>query len=233
MAQQLPLDWPAPVAQGAADFFVSGANRAAFEMVSGTTPWPGGKLVLVGPAGAGKSHLARVWSDRTGAEVIAAPALGPASPPPDVPRLVVEDCDRLPPEAETWLFHAHNSLAEAGGHLLLTARSAPSRWPLTLPDLATRMQAATLARIDDPDDDLLAAVLCKHFTDRQIDPDPAVLRYLVRRMERSFRTALRLVDLLDREALARRRPVTRRMAGEILDREGLGDGGDDPERPED
>lgn len=217
MAQQLPLDWPAPVAQGAADFFVSGANRAAFELVTGTTPWPGGKLVLTGPAGAGKSHLARVWSHRSGAAVIDARALGAESPPPAVPRLVVEDCDRLPPEAQTWLFHAHNSLAEAGGHLLLTARSAPSRWPLTLPDLATRMQAATVARIEDPDDDLLAAVLCKHFGDRQIDPDPAVLRYLVRRMDRSFAAAAETVRRLDRASLALKRPITTHLARALLD----------------
>ena len=217
MAEQLPLTLPPRVALGARDFFVSDANRAAFEMVTGSAPWPLGKLVLAGPAGAGKSHLAQVWADQAGARIISAPGLAPDTPLPQADRIVVEDADRLPQEAQSWLFHAHNALLERGGQLLLTARSAPSRWPLTLPDLATRMAGTTLVSIDDPDDALLAAVLTKHFADRQIPLDRKVLDYITLRMDRSFAAAAALVDRLDRLSLSQKRRITVPLAAQLFD----------------
>ena len=215
MARQLSFDWPPGIALAREDFFVAPANENAFAMIGDPGRWPLGKLALVGPEGAGKSHLARVFAADTGAEILDATRLRPG-PPPTRPT-VIEDADRLPEAAEEPLFHLHNNLAASGLPLLLTARTPPARWRIRLPDLASRMQATTPVAIADPGDDLLRAVLMKHFADRQIAPSSALIDWLVSRIERSFAAAADIVARLDREALAQRRPLGRRLAADLLD----------------
>lgn len=219
MAEQLHFDLPARVAMGAEDYLVSEANRAAFEQVMSEAAWADGRLALTGPEGSGKSHLARIWAARARAQVHAAGGLRPDTPlPAPGSRVVVEDVDRIASAAEEYLFHLHNHLSRTGGALLVTGRGAPARWPIRLPDLASRLQAMPVARIDDPDDDLLRAVLLKHFADRQLNADPGLVDWLLRRMERSFAAAADLVAELDSRSLAQGRVINRSLARAILDK---------------
>jgi chromosomal replication initiation ATPase DnaA len=221
VTRQLTFDLPNAEAMTRADFFVSPSNALALQTVDGWEGWPGRKLVLVGPEGSGKSHLVQIWAALAGAEVIAAGALATADLAALAGRAVaVEDADRLQ-GAEAQLFHLHN-LVTTGGHLLLTARTPPRDWGLTLPDLASRMQAAQVARIEAPDDALLSAVLVKLFADRQVAVAANLIPFLVSRMPRSVGAARALVAALDARALAQGRPITRALAGEVLDSFGAG-----------
>lgn len=220
MPRQLSFDLPARPALGRDDFFVSPANAEALAAVEGWRDWPGGKLVLAGPEGAGKSHLAHVWAALSGARIAAARDLARA----DIPRLAerpvaVEDADRIAGDrdAEQALFHLHNLALAEGQALLVTGRDAPGRWGLSLPDLESRLLAARTVRLGPPDDALLAALLAKLFADRQLSPSPDTITYLTRRIDRSFAAAAAVVERLDRAALAGRRPVTRALAAEVLD----------------
>lgn len=224
MPHQLTFDLARAAAAGAADFYVSAANRAAHDLVLGPLPWPQGKLALVGPQGAGKSHLTRIWADRCGATVLPAAEVAALPRPAPGAAVAVEDLQDLPPAQEEALFHLHNQLAATGGLLLLTADRAPARLAIRLPDLASRIQAAALARIGEPDDDLLFAIIAKLFGDRQLAPEPDLIPWLVQRLERSYASAHRAVAALDAAALAERREITRALARRLLD---IG-GGDGP-----
>ncbi|MCO8145759.1 chromosomal replication initiator DnaA [Rhodovulum tesquicola] len=222
MARQLILDLPVRPARGRAAFFVAPANEIAVAQIEDWRAWPGGKLVLIGPEGSGKTHLANVWAELTGAPVRYAADL----PAADLPALAetgavaVEDADRIGGDrtAETALFHLHNLLAASGGALLVTARGPARDWGLGLPDLASRMQAAATAHLDPPDDALLAAVLVKLFADRQLAVKPDLIGYLVDRMERSFAAAAETVAAIDREALATGHRPGLRLARTVLDK---------------
>jgi chromosomal replication initiation ATPase DnaA len=208
-------------ALGRADFVVSESNAAAAAAVADPAAWPGGRLALIGPAGAGKTHLARVLMVETGAAGVDAAALRV----PDAPALVaagaavvVEDADRTggAAEAEQALFHLLNLAAAEGRPVLLTGRTAPARWPAALPDLASRLAALPVAEIGAPDDALLEAVITKLFADRDLPVEAGLPAYLARRIERSFSAAAAAVDRLDAASLARKGRITRKLAAEAL-----------------
>lgn len=223
MAEQLGFDLPGVAALGRDDFLVAPSNSVALAMIEGWRDWPARKFMLSGPRGSGKTHLAHVWAGLSGARVIpAAGLLDDAVPELARGNVAVEDVDRIRdiPEAQTALFHLHNLTLAEGNCLLLTGTGTPGGWGLTLRDLASRLEGTQTAILDAPDDALLSAVLAKLFADRQLAPKPDVISYLIRRIDRSFAAAGDIVARLDAVSLARKKPVTRTLAAEVLDKDG-------------
>lgn len=224
-ARQMALPLPPRRRFARTDFLVSACNREAWLTIEGWQDWPGGRLALTGPARSGKSHLSAVWQGASGARLIDARDL-PGAEVDALARhpLVVEDVPQALGGAgseavELTLLHLVNRMGECGSAMLLTGRAAPARWPAALPDLVSRLSALAVARIAPADDALLSSVIVKLAGDRQLVVPPAVLGYLVCRMERSFAAAERIVAALDRATLARRVRVTERLAAEVLEAE--------------
>ena len=220
MAQQLGFDLPIRTALGRDSFFVAPTNAVALAMIDTWPHWSGGKLVLTGPNGAGKTHLAHVWADMSAAQIIQAADL----PSLDIPELAhgpvaVEDVQRIAGDraAETALFHLHNLVLAEGHSLLMTGAPPVAHWGLQLPDLMSRLQGTTAAALELPDDTLLAAVLVKLLADRQLSPKPALISYLLGRMDRSFAAAMDLVARLDSASIANKKPLSIRLAAAVLD----------------
>ena len=220
MAQQMTFDLPVKTALGREDFFISPANALTVKVLENWPDWPSNKLALIGPKGAGKTHLTQVWATDTGATVIPARALATA----DIPTLsehpvAVEDVQDIATDmpAQKALFHLHNLAQANGTPLLVTGNAAPNHWALTLADLQSRMAATTTTTLSRPDDTLLSAVLVKLFTDRQIDVTPKLIAYLLKRMDRSFDAAGTLVNALDKAALVKGGAITPKLAAQVLD----------------
>lgn len=219
MAEQLILSLPVKPALGRDDYFVSAANALAVSAVENWRDWPQEKMVLVGPEGAGKTHLAYVWAGLSEARVTEARAIKAddvaelASGP-----LVVEDLDQIAGDLdrETALFHLHNLLLAEGHSLLITSRMPPNRMTFALKDLASRMQAAPVVTLEALDDALLAAILVKLFTDRQININARVLDYVVPRISRSYAAARDFVAEMDARALREKKPIGRGLARAVL-----------------
>jgi len=199
------------------DFLEGPSNRAALAMVERWPDWPDRLLVVMGPEGSGKSHLAAIWGEAAGARFLAARALGEANLPAALSTgaLVIENvaADSVDERA---MFHLINLAREQGAFILMTASAAPSGWVLKLHDLASRLRALPMVELGAPDDALLRAVLVKLFADRQLAVDESLIGYLATRIERSFAAARETVTLIDREALRQQRPVTRALAAETL-----------------
>jgi chromosomal replication initiation ATPase DnaA len=214
--RQLVLDLPHRTALGRDDFLVARCNKAAVEWIDRWPNWPGPALALCGPGGSGKSHLAAVWQSRSEADSVDPGGIAAVIAGGDLPaaHLVIEDIQA--PDDEEALLHLYNRVAERGGTLLLTSMTPPGRWPVELPDLASRLRAVPVAEIGMPDDALLHAVLVKMFADRQLRIAPDVIAFLLPRMERSFAEARALVEQLDAAGLAEKRTITIPLARNIL-----------------
>ncbi|MFC3568991.1 DnaA/Hda family protein [Paracoccus sp. TOH] len=223
MARQLTLDLTMPPASSRDDFLITSANRDALAMLDEPARWPQGRLLLIGAGGAGKSHLVGFWAAEHGAQLCQAWTLTPGNAGDLVQphaALVVEDAHEIGGNAtaEQGLFHLWNLAGARQTLLLITARTAPRDWGVMLPDLRSRLETAAQAILGPPDDALLPAVLVKLFADRQIQVAPEVVDWLALRMERDLDLARRLVAAIDRESLADRRAITRRLAAELLDK---------------
>jgi chromosomal replication initiation ATPase DnaA len=214
---QLALSLPHQESHAREDFLAGDCNAAALTLVDRWPDWPGRVVMLVGPEGAGKSHLAAAWAGIAGARVISARALDVASVPGSLATgaLVVEDV--VPGSIdERALFHLLNLARQEEDYVLLTARSAPANWKISLPDLGSRLRALPTVSLAPPDDAVLKAVIFKLGTDRQLVLDESVVSYLASRIERSFAAARQIVEQLDQEALRKMRPITRMLAVEVV-----------------
>lgn len=217
---QLPLDLAHYPALGGEDFLVSACNRDALLWIERWPEWPAPGLCLYGPEASGKSHLAAVWRQKTQANVLDLEALGAWRDEwlcPDT-HWVIEDVPAIlgTRAAEENLFHLYNHCRANRGSLLMTGRTAPATWAFLIPDLGSRIRACPAVAIGQPDDALLAGVLLKLFSDRQLRITPDIIKYILPRLERSFAAVANLVDQLDTLSLAQQRPVSLSMLRMVL-----------------
>ena len=215
--RQLALDLPVETSHAPENFLVGPSNAAAHGSVLRWPDWPSRRFIVAGPAGSGKTHLAAIWAQLSGAARLPAAEVTPERVPTlaALPTLVLEDLDRAP-LCEPALFHLLNLRREADGFLLLTSAAPPDEIGLRTPDLLSRLRTAPTLELGPPDDALLRAVLVKLFLDRQLTVEASVIEFLVTRIERSLGRAREVVAALDREALSRGRRITRPMAAGIV-----------------
>lgn len=198
----LPLDWPQ--AQDESRFILSEANRAAFEHFRNWSLWPVKASLLTGPRRSGRSLLARTFIERVGGRLF-------------------ENADR---HDEEELFHAWNAAQDSGKPIVMIVDEVPPAWQINLPDLRTRLAITPIARIEQPDDALFRAIVQLLFADRGMHIPDDALKYIGDRVERSYWMAERVVDAIDRFAIAEHSrltlPTIRRALGEggIIDLRG-------------
>jgi chromosomal replication initiation ATPase DnaA len=214
--EQLVLALGHSVSFAREDFLEGPSNATALALIERWPDWPARSVVLVGPEGCGKSHLAEIWARKAGGRRLAAATLEQAAVPAVIATGAVAVEDIAEGVDEIALFHLLNLAREQTAYLLLSAREAPVRWSIRLPDLASRVRALPIIELTAPDDALLRAVMIKLFADRQLAVDESLVAYLITRIERSFAAARAVVALLDREALRQQRPVTRALAAELM-----------------
>lgn len=216
-ADQLTLQFDLRPSLGGEDFLVSDCNQPAVDWIDIWPDWPAPALVIVGPSGCGKSHLAAVFAARSGAREVTADHFGDVASKIDS-EIIVEDVDaNWDPQTEEALLHLYNAANENGNRILFTAKQPPVRWNIQLPDLRSRLNAAPVVEIGPPEDTLIAALLVKMFSDRQVKVSHEVISYTISRMERSFQAARQIVQLSDQKALALKKPITISLMKVVLE----------------
>lgn len=225
ISPQLPLDLSVPVAHLREDLIESKANEMAISMLDSWPDWPGNVSVLAGPVGVGKTHIANVWAEK--AKAVSCQSINLSKNLDEFIKLSADKGNFLIEDAgsgvinETAMFHFLNAIKQGEGFCLITSRSWPIEWNVTLPDLASRLKAVQVFELSEPDDELLRHVMVKLFADRQLTVDEKIIDYCVLRMERSLESVGRLVDAIDAEAMARKSAISRTTAAQALESLGM------------
>jgi chromosomal replication initiation ATPase DnaA len=214
MMRQLALPLPIAASFDGRDVIADASNEAALSWLAKPEAWPLGRLALYGVAGLGKTHLARAAATRFGWRWLDGMGLR-GLPAPAPQGNVIDDADCVADEAA--LFHLINLCAERGESLLLIGREAPARWPVRLPDLASRLRATQAVGVGSASDALLRALLSKFFADRQLRVEPDVQAWLLTRLPRDAASLVEAVARLDRAALGLGGRITRPLARLALD----------------
>lgn len=214
---QYPLPLPlGRTAHGREDFLLAPCNMSAVAMLDRWPDWPNKALLISGPAGSGKSHLAEVWRQVSLARLVLGPNLVFENLPAllSAPGLILDEADCCD---EQTLFHLLSFTRADGAGLLLFSRLAPPVWPIRRDDLASRIRSLAWAKLDEPDETLLAQLLVKRLSDRQIAPVSAdIIRYVIERTERSYRAIERVAERLDHESLGRKKGLTIAVARDVM-----------------
>ncbi len=224
-ARQLVFDLSHRSALGVEDFMLSSSNQAAVRVIDSWPQWPHPSMVLVGPEGSGKTHLANVWRQAAAAEAIPAADLVDGKTLTEARTIVIEDADRGI-GSERALFHLMNLAREHGGNLLITGRTPPGDWTVTLPDLRSRLRACPVVQLGEPDESLLGLVLVKLLHDRQLPATPAAVAYLSRHLDRSTAAAIAVVEAIDKLLWDKPSEITRDVARRALAAIGKTDDGE-------
>lgn len=227
--EQLLLDWPVREIFSEEEFLPSHSNEAAVRWVDGWPNWQrGGEafhcLIINGPDGCGKTHLAHVWKKLADARIVKVEDLrGLSFIKNEQKAYIIEDIDDKIIDKNTaeLILHLYNWLKEHGGYLLLTAKSEPNKWKINLADLSSRLLASETVKITPPDDALLQAVIIKQFSDRQIILSAKVVGYIIKHADRSFSFIRRLVEQIDNTSMSEKKKITIPMVKRVL--KSLGD----------
>lgn len=220
MTRQYPLPLPHHEAMDADDFMITSSNQDAVAWVNKWPEWPSHCLVIFGPAGSGKTHLANMWASHSKGSLmslsnlndISLSTLGAGM------SIALDNAESVAQHAEKeeLLLHLFNLLRETRGFLLMTAHDAPAQWNIKLPDLRSRLMAATAVALAAPDDTLISSLLIKQLDDRQIEVGSGVLDYLLPRVTRTPDAIRSLVAALDKASLAEGRGITVALAKSVL-----------------
>lgn len=214
MKRQLTFDLSIPVEFDRESFLVTESNLEAYGWLNQWPEWPSHFLAIYGDEGCGKSHMGQIWVDQAKALSLTSTEFDTRLLPDDAKHILIDNADQIGDEEK--LFHLYNRVNQEGGTVLLLSKAPPARWRMRLPDLKSRMSSIPSVQIMPPDDNLLEGVLNKLFEDRQLRVDPSIIKFLVRRTERSFKHAVTLVDLLDFRALQEKRNLTLPFVRQVI-----------------
>ena len=212
---QYILEFPVLQSHSTDDFVVGHCNKVAAGFIHTWPDWPSHALLLVGEEGSGKTHLAKIWQEKTDALELVPEDIDGLNSPVVWKNILIENAQNF--KNQEGLFHLYNQVAANKGWLLMTATSTPKNWGIALKDLQSRLNSVPVAHLSGPDEKILAATMAKQFSDRQILVDDAVIEYLLKRMERSFPEVKRIVGHVDTLSLREKARVTIPLARKVLE----------------
>ena len=231
IAEQLIFNLNRQGKVGLENFYISKSNQVAVKTIKRWEDWPAKKLLLMGPSGSGKSHLADFWTRTTKARTLEINEISDFNLEElnNNSGFVIDDVDQIrmfnkndKDRIEEKLFHLLNFSAQASCFLMMTSSAPITSWGLKLSDLISRLATIAVVELFPPDDDLLIAVLLKQFDDKQIKVSPEVVLFVSKRINRTFESIREFVNLADHLTLKNKRDVTIPFVSEILHKLGQG-----------
>ena len=192
---QLPLDLSPLLKFSFENFATSAANKEKLDFLKSPMSWTSPIVLLVGPKGAGKSHIGNAWSNETGF-------------------LFLDDASQLNEEI---LFSQLNLILNGTGkRLLLADRNYPEKWYVQMPDLMSRLKNIALVEISEHDDEVLEMIVRGIFESKGRNVSQDLISYLLKYYERSVPAQVRIAELLEEAAQSQKTDLSKAFAVRFL-----------------
>ena len=198
------------------NFFVSTSNLEAFEILNNWPKWIKKFINLYGEKYSGKSHLARIFeskstclniSEKDFTEEILIKFKTKQS-------LIIEDYQNN--ISENLLYSLINIVEQENKYLLITSEKPINEFNYKLNDLVSRLNNFLYIKLGAPDDELIYALIVKNFSDRQITIDKKLIDYIIKRIDRSYKSIFVFISKIDQLSLQKGKPINLEVIKKVL-----------------
>ena len=199
------------------DFFVSKCNYFAFSLIESWPKWEKNILNIYGEKFCGKSHLSEIFKRKHKAIIIKNDEINNNffNKIRYYENIILDNLEFL--SDEKTLYSIFNFVEQYNKYLIINSIDSINSIEFTLPDLKSRLKNCIFAKIDKPDDDMIFALVLKHFADRQIKIEKKIIEYITKRIERSYGKIFDFIYKVDQFSLINKRPIDYKSIKKILE----------------
>ena len=199
------------------DYFVSKSNHFAFSLIESWPKWEKNILNIYGEKFSGKSHLSEIFKRKNKAIIIKKEEINEDffNKIRFYENIILDNLDYL--SNEKILYSIFNFVEQFNKYLIINSIRPINSINFSLPDLRSRLKNCIFAKIDKPDDDMIFALVLKHFSDRQIKIEKKIIEYITKRIERSYGKILEFIYKVDQFSLINKKPIDYKSIKKILE----------------
>ena len=198
------------------DFYVSKSNKHVFDLLNQWPKWERNFLNISGEKFSGKTHLVNIFIKKFQGVKFEANLFNNK----DIQEIKVHQniiLENLNTDVHEKLIYTLLNIVDQDNKYLIVTSSEPIvNIEFKLNDLRSRSKNFLLQSIEQPDDDLIFALLLKNLSDRQILIEKKLINYIIKRIERSYSKIFDFIYKIDEVSLKRKKSIDLKIIKEVL-----------------
>ena len=198
------------------DYYVSKSNYFAKNIIQLWPKWEKKIVNLAGEKYSGKTHLSIIFKLKSNALYLNAKQVNDQTLKKIKlsNNIIIEDLDES--FDDKLLYSIFNLVEQDNKYLLISSNKPIDTMKFSLPDLVSRLKNCIIAKIQQPDDELIYAIILKSFSDRQIKLDNKIIDYIIKRIARSYSKMHEFIYKIDELSLKKRKSINFKIIKEII-----------------
>ena len=213
---QLLLDFNSKINFNNYDYYVSKSNFFAFSIIEKWPKWEKRIVNISGEKFSGKSHLATIFRSKSKAMLLDQKLISDEiyKKIKLYDSIIIDDFEDI--IDEKLIYSIFNLVDQDNKFLLINSLRPINEIKFKLPDVQSRSKNCLFAKIENPDDDLIFAIIIKNFSDRQIKLEKKIIEFVINRIERSYSKIYEFIYKIDEISLKKKKPINLKIIKEIL-----------------
>ena len=199
------------------DFYVGKSNFYTFELINKWPKWEKNFLNIIGEKSSGKTHLVNIFLKKFNGIKIESNLLNENNLKSiqSFQNIVLEDLNL--DVDENLIYTLFNTIDQNNKFLIITSDKPIVEIDFKLKDLRSRTTNCLLAKIENPDDELMFALILKNLSDRQIALDKKLIDFIIKRVERSYGKIFEFIYKIDSISLKKKKSIDFKIINEALE----------------
>jgi len=198
------------------DFYVGKSNFYPFELINNWPKWEKNFLNISGEKFSGKTHLTNIFLKKFNGIRVESSLLNNENLKKIklYQNIILEDLNL--DVNENLIYTLFNIIDQDNKFLIITSSEPIAEIDFRLEDLKSRTKNCLLAKIENPDDELMFALILKNLSDRQIILDKKLIDFIIKRVERSYGKIFEFIYKIDKISLKKKKSIDFKIINEAL-----------------